>query len=63
VKPRRPARSEQKPAKKFSFPFKRKNRRAQKKKCQENFFAGWRALASGGRAERSVSFKIGSDLV
>jgi len=26
AKPRRPARSEQKPAKKFSFPFRRKNR-------------------------------------
>jgi hypothetical protein len=43
LRSRHPARSEQRPAKKFSFPFKirRKNGRAQKKKCEENFFAGW----------------------
>ena len=29
--------------------------RAQIKKCEENFFAGWRALASGGGAERQNS--------
>jgi len=55
AKPRRPARSEQNPAKKFSFPFRRKKRGAQIKKCEENFFAGWRALASGGGAERQNS--------
>ncbi|OGK45974.1 hypothetical protein A3B46_02475 [Candidatus Roizmanbacteria bacterium RIFCSPLOWO2_01_FULL_39_19] len=27
-----------------------KNRGAQNKKCEENFFAGWRASASGGGA-------------
>ena len=58
AKPRRPARQEQKPAKKLSFPFRRKNRwRAQIKKCEENFFAGWRASASGGRAERQFRSK------
>jgi len=55
AKPRRPARSEQNPAKKFSFPFRRKNRGAQIGKSEENFFAGWRALASGGGAERQSS--------
>ena len=30
-------------------------RRAQIKKCEENFFAGWRTLASGGGAERQSS--------
>jgi len=55
AKPRRPARSEQNPAKKFPFPFRRKKRGAQIKKCEENFFAGWRALASGGGAERQNS--------
>jgi len=29
--------------------------RAQIKKCEENFFTGWRALASGGGAERQNS--------
>jgi len=28
--------------------------RAQIKKCEENFFAGWRASASGGGAERQA---------
>ncbi|MGC9049158.1 MAG: hypothetical protein ACP5IX_02995 [Patescibacteria group bacterium] len=32
-----------------------KNRRAQNKQYEENFFAGWRALASGGGAERQSS--------
>jgi len=31
--------------------------RAQNKKCEENFFAGWRALASGGGAERQFRSK------
>jgi hypothetical protein len=52
-----PARSEQNPAKKFSFPFRRKNGSRAKRKCGENFFAGWRALASGGGAERLVSVR------
>jgi hypothetical protein len=54
AKPRRPARSEQKPAKKFSFLFRRKSRARAKRKCRENFFAGWRASASGGGAERQA---------
>jgi len=54
---RRPARSEQNPAKKFSFPFRRKIGRAQNKKCEENFFAGLRASASGGGAERQFRSK------
>jgi len=51
-RPRRLLCQEQNPAKKFSFPFRRKNRRAQIKNCEENFLAGWRALASGGGAVR-----------
>ncbi|OGZ32535.1 MAG: hypothetical protein A3H02_00115 [Candidatus Niyogibacteria bacterium RIFCSPLOWO2_12_FULL_41_13] len=35
----------------FSFA-EEKIRRAQIRKSEENFFAGWRALASGGGAER-----------
>ena len=31
--------------------------RAQNQKCEENFFAGWRALASGGGAERQFRSK------
>jgi hypothetical protein len=54
-----PARSEQKPAKKFSVPFRRNWSRAHQK-CRENFFAGWRAAA--GRSG-SVPLKIGSDFV
>jgi len=67
--PPRPSRSEAPPpralsaeaeAEKFSFPFRRKNRRAQNKKCRENFFAGWRMVASGGGLASLVSFKVGS---
>jgi len=36
--------------KSFLFLLEEKNRRAQIKKCEENFLAGWRALASGGGA-------------
>jgi hypothetical protein len=38
--------------KSFLFLLEEKIRRAQNQKCRENFFAGWRALASGGGAER-----------
>jgi len=38
----------------FQSLLKEKIRRAQNKKCEENFFAGWRASASGG-AERQNS--------
>ena len=34
--------------KSFLFLLEEKIGRAQIKKCEENFFAGWRALASGG---------------
>jgi len=43
------------PHKSFLFLLEEKNRRAQIRKCEENFFAGWRALASGGGAERQSS--------
>ena len=41
--------------KSFLFLLEEKIGRAQNKKCRENFFAGWRALASGGGAERQSS--------
>jgi len=41
--------------KSFLFLLEEKNGRAKNKKCEENFFAGWRALASGGGAERQSS--------
>ncbi len=43
------------PKKSFVFLLKEKIGRAQIKKCEENFFAGRRALASGGGAERQNS--------
>ena len=49
AKPRRPARSEQSPAKKFSFPFRKRNR-APNQKMRRKLFCG---TASGGGAERS----------
>jgi len=48
------------PKKSFVFLLEEKIRRAQNKKCRENFFAGWRALASGGGA--TPSEKIGSTI-
>src|SRR3989338_7888365 len=41
--------------KSFLFLLEEKIGRAKIKKCEENFFAGWRALASGGGAERQNS--------
>jgi len=41
----------------FLFLLEEKIGRAQIKKCEENFFAGWRALASGGGAERQFRSK------
>ncbi len=38
--------------KSFLFLLEEKIGRAQIKKCKENFFAGWRALASGGGASQ-----------
>jgi hypothetical protein len=46
---------EQNPAQKFSFPFRRKNRRAQIKKFKENFFVGWR----GFRATAGLTSLLG----
>jgi len=62
--PPRPSRSEAPPTllvqsrtqqKSFLFLLEEKIGRAQIKKCEENFFAGWRASASGGGAERQSS--------
>jgi len=43
AKPRRPARSEQNPAKKFFFPFRRKRNRAPNQKMRRKLFAEQRA--------------------
>ena len=43
--------------KSFLFLLEEKIGRAQNKKCKENFFAGWQALASGGGAERQFRSK------
>jgi hypothetical protein len=43
--------------KSFLFLLEEKIGRAQIKKCEENFFAGWRASASGGGAERQFRSK------
>src|SRR3989338_7758813 len=43
--------------KSFLFLLEEKIRRAQNKKSRENFFAGWRALASGGGAEHQFLSK------
>ncbi len=60
AEPRRPARSEQNTAKKFSFPFRRKIGRAQIKKCEENFFAWLASVSERRRGGASISFKKGS---
>ncbi len=46
--------------KSFLFLLEEKIGRAQNQKCRENFFAGRRALASGGGAASLVPLKIGS---
>jgi hypothetical protein len=43
--------------KSFLFLLEEKEIARQIKKCEENFFAGWRALASGGGAERQFLSK------
>ncbi len=68
AKPRRPARSEQSPAKKFSFPFRRKRNRAPNQKMRRKIFCGTASEASGGGAERSnfavrIFVKKSSDFV
>ena len=44
--------------KSFLFLLEGKIRRAQNQKCRENFFAGWRALASGGGAASLVGVRL-----
>jgi len=43
-------------AEKFSFPFRRKNRRAQNKQCRENFSARQAAVLGGGRRGGAIGF-------
>jgi len=43
--------------KSFLFPLEEKIRRAQNQKCRENFFAGWRVVASGGGLASLVWFR------
>ena len=45
--------------KSFLFLLEEKIRRAQKK-SRENFFAGWRVVASGGGLASLIPFKVGS---
>src|SRR3989339_312202 len=45
------------PQKSFLFLLEEKIGRAQNQKCRENFFAGWRASASDGGAERQFRSK------
>ncbi len=60
AKPRRPARPEQKPAKKFSFPFRRKNWAAANQKPQTKLFFGGASVSERRRGGASVLFKKGS---
>jgi hypothetical protein len=61
--PRRPARQSRATQKSFLFLSEEKIRRAQIGKSKENFFVGWRALASGGGAASSLGVlrKVSSD--
>jgi len=43
------------PQKSFLFLLEEKEIALQIKKCEENFFAGWRAIVSGGGAKRQSS--------
>jgi len=49
--------------KSFLFLLEEKIRRAHIRKSEENFFAGWRVVASGGGLASLVSFKVGSSKV
>ncbi|MBU1350127.1 hypothetical protein KJ978_00935 [Patescibacteria group bacterium] len=51
------------PQKSFLFLLEEKNRRAQIKKCEENFFAGWRGFraAAGLTSSLGIFRKMGSD--
>jgi len=55
--PRRPARSEQNPAKKFSFPFRRKNRARANQKMGRKLFCGVASVSERRRGGASVSLK------
>jgi len=57
AKPRRPARSEQNPAKKFSFPFRRKNRARAKYKIAKKTFLRNSEQSERRRGGASVSLK------
>jgi hypothetical protein len=57
AKPRRPARSEQKPAKKFSFPFRRKNPARAKSEMQRKLFC-WLASVSERRRGGASKFAV-----
>jgi hypothetical protein len=57
---RRPAHQSRAPQKSFLFLLEEKIGRAQNQKCRENFFAGWRVVASGGGLASLVPFKVGS---
>src|SRR3989344_1821072 len=57
AKPRRLLYQSRAPQKSFLFLFGEKIWRAQNQNRNENFFAGWRALASGGGAERQFRSK------
>ena len=59
-RPRRPAHQSRATQKSFLFLLEEKIGRAQIQKCKENFFAGWRAVASGGGLASLVPFKVGS---
>jgi len=62
AKPRRPARSEQNPAKKFSFPFRRKNRGRAKSEMQRKLFCWVASISERRRGAPSVPFKKGSSI-
>jgi len=53
AKPRRPARSEQSPAKKFSFPFRRKNRTRANQKMRRKLLCGVASVSERRRGGAS----------
>ena len=58
AKPRRPARQSRTPQKSFLSLLEEKIRRAQIRKSEENFFAGWRVVASGGGLTSLVGIRL-----
>src|SRR3990167_1288340 len=63
AEPRRLLVQSRTPKKSFVFLLEEKIRRAQIRKSEENFFAGWRAVASGGGLDSLVPFKESSSKV